>query len=133
LLSREELEQIPVHYRLLVKLLLKLPNPEFPHFILKKLPEIEGVFWALVVPILLTLYFFFSVWLFAFLTWIIGFPLNIVIGFLVPAVIFVFFLRTQLERAILFWRSVHEQPKEWETSKRVEKLMEIFNRPKRKK
>lgn len=132
-LSRDELEQIPFRYRLLVRILLKFPNPSLPFFILKRFPEFEGILWAIVVPSLLILYFFFMVWLFPFLTMLVGFPLNVIFGFTVPAVIFLFFLRIQIERTIFWWRSIHEQPKEWEPSKRVEELIELIERHHRRK
>lgn len=128
LLSRDELERIPLGYRLLVKMLLKLPNPSLPFYVLKHFPELEGVFWALVVPCFLILYFFFNIWLFTFMTLRFSFPLNYVFGVLIPAIIFVFFLRIQLERTILWWKTIHEEPREWQTSKKVEELIELLNR-----
>ena len=133
LLSRDELERIPAQYRWLVKILLKLPNPSLPFFVLKHFPEFEGIFWALVVPCFLILYFFFNIWLFPFVTLRFGFPLNYVFGFLIPAIIFVFFMRIQLERTILWWKSIHEEPREWQISKRVEELIELLNRRQKRK
>jgi len=132
LLSRDDLERIPTRYRWLVKILLKLPNPSLPFFALKHFPELEGIFWALVAPCFLVLYFFFNIWLFSFVTLRFGFPLNWVFGVLIPAIIFVFFLRIQLERTILWWKSIHEEPREWQTSKRVEELIELLNRRQKK-
>lgn len=132
-LSRDELEQIPFRYRLLVRILLKFPNPCLPFFILRRFPEFEGIMWAVVAPILLTLYFFFNIWLFPLLAILVGFPLNVIFGFIVPAVIFLFFLRIQIERTILWWRNIHKQSKEWEPSKRVEELIELIERQHRRK
>lgn len=133
LLSRDELEQIPTRYRLLVKILLKLPNPSLPFFVLKHFPELEGILWALVAPCLLILYFFFNVWLFPFVTLRFGFPLNYVFAVLIPAIIFVFFLRIQLERTILLWKTIHEKPREQQMYKRVEELSKLFRRQQKKK
>lgn len=127
-LSREELDQIPPRYRWLIKLFLKLPNPSFPYFVLKKLPGIEGIFWAVVTPILLTLYFLSSIWLIAFLSLHVIFPFNILLGLLIPAVIFVFFLRIELERTILWWKNLQSPSKEWDISKAVEELSEVFKK-----
>jgi len=127
-LSREELDQIPPRYRWLIKLFLKLPNPGFPYFVLKKLPGIEGIFWAVVTPILLTLYFLSSIWLIAFLSLHVIFPFNILLGLLIPAVIFVFFLRIELERTILWWKNLQSPGKEWDISKVVEELSEVFKK-----
>jgi len=133
LLSSEELERIPLRYRLLVKILLRLPNPSLPYFILKRFPELEGFFWSLIVPLLLTLYFFFNAWAFPYLSTLVGFPLNVIFGFIIPAVIFVFFLRIQIERTILWWKNIHSQQKEWEPSKRVEELISLLEKQRRRK
>jgi len=132
LLSQDELERIPTHYRLFVKILLKLPNPGLPFFILKRFPGFEGIFWALVVPIFLALYSFFTLWLFSFATIHFGFPSNYVLGVLIPAIILIFFLRIQLERTVLWWKNINEQPREWQISKKVEELAEILNRQRKR-
>jgi len=132
-LTREELEQIPLRYRWLLKLFLRLPTPSIPFAVLKRLPEIEGVFWTIIVPILLTLYFFFNVWLITFTARFFGFPLNIIVSFLIPGVAYVFFIRIYVKRAILWWRNVHERPREWEVPKRVEELIELFKKQQRRK
>jgi hypothetical protein len=128
LLSREELEQIPLRYRLLVKAFLKLPNPGIPFFIMRHFPEFEGILWGLVVPLSLGFFIWFDMWFVAFLSLHFSFPLNVIIGFLVPAIPFLFFLRIELERTILWWRNIHEQPKEWQISKKVDELIDLFNR-----
>ena len=132
MLTREELEQIPLRYRWLLKLFLRLPNPSIPFAVLKKLPEIEGVFWAVLAPIFLVLYFFFDIWLFSYLSLHFGFPLNVFLGLLMPAVVFVFFLRIQLERMILWWRNVRAGSREWEVSRRVEELVEAFKKQRKR-
>jgi hypothetical protein len=131
-LSREELDRIPLRYRWLVKLFLKLPNPGFPYFVLKKLPEIDGIFWAIVTPILLTLYFLSNIWLIAFLSLHFSFPFNLLLGLFIPAVIFVFFLRIQLERTILWWKSLQNSHNEWDISKAVEELVELTRKQRRR-
>lgn len=131
--SREELEQIPPRYRWLIKLFLKFPNPSFPYFILKKLPEIEGVFWAVGVPIFLTIYFSSSVWLFAFLSFHVIFPFNILLGLFIPAIIFVFFLRIQLERTILWWKNLRSPSKEWDISKIVDEFAELTRKQRQRR
>jgi len=121
-LKKEELEQIPVRYRWLVKLLMKLPNPSFPNVIVSRLPEIEGIFWAVVIPLLLLIYFFFSVWFVVFLSIHVIFPFNILLGLLMPSIFFVFFLRIQLERTILAWKNTVSPHKVWDVSDVVEEL-----------
>lgn len=133
MLDGDEFEQIPTRYRLLIRLFLKLPNPSLPFFILKHFPEFEGIFWALVMPIFMAMYVYLFLWLIPFLTLTVGFPLNIIFGYAIPAIIFVFFLRIQLERTILWWRNIHKKPREWQTSKRVEELIELLNRQQNRK
>jgi len=133
LLSKEELEKIPLRYRWLLKVLLRLPNPRIPFFVVKRITWFEGIFWALVVPVSLILYFFFSVWFTAFLALHVAFPLNWIVGLLIPAVFLVFFLRIEVERTILWWRHIHAQSEEWDVGKRVAELEEIFRRRKSKR
>lgn len=133
MLSREELDQIPPRYRWLIKLFLRLPNPGLPFFVLRKLPGIEGIFWSVVTPILLTIYFLFSIWFVAFLSLHFIFPFNLLLGLLIPAIIFVFFLRIQLERTILWWKSLQSPGKEWDISKVVEELAELTRKQRQRK
>jgi len=128
-----ELQHLPRHYRWLLKLFLKLPTPGFPYFVLKRLPEIEGVFWAVGIPVFLVAYFLFSVWLVAFLSLHVVFPLNLMLGLLIPAVIFVFFLRIQLKRTILWWRSLQNPSRRWDVSKAVEEYAELIRKQKRQR
>lgn len=133
MLSSEELEQIPRRYRLILKLILKLPLPAFPGFVLKRLPEIEGVFWAILVPIFLILYFFFGIWWFATASLLFSFPFNLMLGLIVPAVVFVFFLRLQLERTILWWKNLKGDHREWDVSKAVREYIALLREPKQRK
>jgi hypothetical protein len=125
--SYEELEQVPRLFRLLLKLLLKLPIPGFPHFVVSKLPWFEGIFWALGVPILLSIYLGISIWLVAYLSLYVAFPANILVGLSMPTIVFIFFLRLQVERALLFWRNLRNPPQEWNVSKSVDKLLRLID------
>lgn len=133
LLSQDELEQIPSRYRLLVKLFLKLPNPSLPFFILKHFPEFEGIFWALVVPLSLSVFFWVYLWFIPFLSLHFSFPMNVIIGLLVPTIPFVLFLRIELDRIILWWRSIHHEPREWQIAMRVEEFVELLHRQQKRK
>jgi len=105
---------------------MKFPNPSFPYFVLRRLPEIEGVYWAVVVPLLLIVYFLFSIWFVVFLSMHVVFPFNLLLGLLIPFIIFVFFLRIQLERTVLWWKNIHSpQKEEWDVSKAVEELAKL--------
>jgi len=115
-----------------MKMLLKLPNPSLPFFILRRIPEFEGILWAMIVPILLILYFWFSIWSFPYFTILFGYPLNVISAFLIPAMIFVLFLRVQLERGILLWRSISRPSKAWDPSKRAKELIDLLKKQQRK-
>lgn len=131
-LTPEELEQFPARYRWLLKLFLKLPTPRLPYFVLKRFPEMEGMFWAVGVPVFLVAYFLFSVWFVSFLSEHVIFPFNLTLGLLIPAIIFVFFARIQLERTLLWWKNIRNQSPEWNVSKVVEELTALFREQRRK-
>lgn len=122
--TREELEKIPRRYRWLVKLFLKVPNPS----LLSKFPGVQGVFWAIVVPIFLTGYFLFSVWLIALLSSFVAFPFNFLLILLIPSIIFVIFLRIIFERTAQWWRNIQAPIKEWDIAKATEELLEILKK-----
>jgi hypothetical protein len=116
----------------LIRILLKLPNPSLPFFILRRIPELEGILWAMIMPILLISYLWFSMWSFPHFTLLFGYPLNVISAFLIPAVIFAFFLRMQLERVILSWRSINRSSREWDPTRRVEELIDVLKKQQRR-
>jgi len=132
-LSRDELEQIPLPYRIVVKVLLKLPNPRLPFFLLRKFPELEGIIWAVVAPVVVVSYAYCFALLIPFLSLHFSFPWNIVIGFLIPVIILLFFIRVQLERAIHWWRNIYQPSKEWKVSEKVEELLKDFQKQQKAK
>ena len=124
-LSPEDLEQIPRHYRWLLKLFLKLPNPRLPFFLTRRLPEIEGLYWAVIVPIFFVLLFYLIVYLVPFLSLHFAFPLNIIIEFLILLPLPIMFLRIQAERTLLLWKTYRSTSTEWNVTKVVEELFEL--------
>lgn len=133
MLTQEDLKQIPLRYRLFVKILLKLPIPSLPFFVLKHAPELEGFLYFLFLPMVLAVYYWFGMWLIAFLSLTFGFPLNIILWLLIPGLIFVFSLRLQLERTILWWKAISQQPRDWHISEKVEELIELLDRQRKGK
>jgi len=131
LLSPEELERIPLRYRWLLKLFLKFPNPSFPYFVLRRLPWIDGIFWALVVPVLLTLYFFFGIWLVGYLSLYVLFPFNVILGLSIPGLILIIFLRVQIERSITAWRSFRSSTLDWDIPKAVDEYYRLAKKKRR--
>ena len=88
-LKRIEEKDLPILYRLL----FKIP--------LKSLGSSSGAFWALVCPILLLLNFFFDFFILVYFP----FPINIILALVVPAVVFILFVRVILERFINWWNN----------------------------
>jgi len=119
-------------YRLMVKLLLRLPNPSIPFFILKRLPLLEGIIYGLVMPIFVFLFGAIVLWLFPAATLAFGFPLNVIIVLLLPTIVLVIFIRIQLERTINWWRSVFGSNIEWDSSKSISELIELLKKQQRR-
>ena len=88
-LKRIEEEDLPILYRLLIKIPLK------------SLRSSSGIFWALVCPILLLLNFFFDFFILVYFS----FPINVILALAVPAVVFILFVRIILERFINWWNN----------------------------
>ena len=88
-LKRIEEEDLPILYRLLIKIPLK------------SLGSSSGIFWALVCPILVFLNFFFDFFILVYFS----FPINIILALAVPAVVFILFVRVILERFINWWNN----------------------------
>ena len=88
-LKRIEEKDLPIPYRFLIKIPLK------------SLGSSSGIFWALVCPILLLLNFFFDFFILVYFP----FPINIILALVVPAVVFILFVRVILERFINWWNN----------------------------
>jgi len=88
-LKRIEEKDLPILYRLLIKIPLK------------SLGSSSGIFWAFVCPILVFLSFFFNFFILIYFS----FPINIILAFVVPAVVFILFVRVILERLINWWNN----------------------------
>jgi len=88
-LKRIEEKDLPILYRFLIKIPLK------------SLGSSSGIFWALVCPILVFLNFFFDFFILVYFS----FPINIILALVVPAVVFILFVRVILERFISWWNN----------------------------
>lgn len=119
-------QEMPLGYRIFTKLLLKLPSPKIPFFILQRFPLIEGILHGLMMPIFMYLVGVITLWLLVTTTIVVGFPLNIIIVLIPPTVIFAIYVRNQLERAITWWRSTFGSPIKWDSSKSISELIELF-------
>jgi len=120
--------EMPLRYRLFSKLLLKLPNPSMPFLVLKRFHLFEGLFYGLLLPLFMFLSGVFLLLLFPVATQTFAFPLNYVVVLILPTVIFLFYVRIELERTINWWRSVFGSPTEWDSAKSVDELIQIFKK-----
>jgi hypothetical protein len=84
-------DKLPLIYRLI----LKVPGAEF----LENCSS--GVFWAIVVPVFLTLETFLNIFILVYFR----FPLNIFLASIIPTTIFLIFVRISLQRFINWWNS----------------------------
>jgi len=125
--------QMPYIYRLIMRLLLKIPNPSIPFFIIKRFPVFEGIYYGILLPIFVFISGVLTLWLYPTATAKFGFPLNIIVVLLLPIAVFVVFIRMQLHRTMSFWKAIHNQPKDWETSKSVTELIELFQKERNNK
>jgi len=119
-------------YRLFAKILLKLPNPNIPFFVMKRFPLVEGIFYGLMLPVFMFLFGAFMLWLLPTATLVFAFPLNVLIVLLPPTVIFVVYVRMELERTINWWRSVFGSPTVWDSAKSTAELVELFKKQQNK-
>jgi len=72
-------------------------------------------------------------WLFPTATLAFAFPLNILIVLLPPTVIFVVYVRIELEKTINWWKNVFGSPITWDSAKTTAELMELFQKQQNKK
>jgi hypothetical protein len=84
-------DKLPLIYRLI----LKVPGAEF----LENCSS--GIFWAIVMPVFLTIEFFLNMFILVYF-W---FPLNIILASIIPTTIFLIFVRISLQRFINWWNS----------------------------
>jgi len=124
--------QMPRRYRFFTRILLKLPNPSMPFFVVKRFHLLEGLLYGLFLPIFMFLSAVFTLILFPTAMLAFAFPLNYIVLLILPSVLFVIFLRIELERTINWWRSVFDAPTEWDTSKSVDELLQLFKKQQNK-
>lgn len=121
-MSKEELKKIdskklPYFHRLL----LKIPGANL------LANSSSGVFWAIVVPIFMSLEFFLSL----FLLIAFSFPTNVVLAAIVPSFVLVAFLRISLERFINWWNATIDPSLEWNAEKKVQDYIDLIRRKKK--
>ena len=133
--EKKELEklllQMPPKYRYPIKLLLKLPEPTIPFYLVRRFPTFEGIFHGILMPLFVFMSGVLTLWLFPMTSLTFGFPLNILITLLIPTTILTIFARVQLQRTIDFWHTTQRQQKEWKVSETASELVELFKKQQR--
>jgi uncharacterized protein YacL len=116
-LKKIEEKSLPWFY----KLILKVPGTGF-------LENAGGVFWGILVPIFLVAEFFLSFYLVLFFP----FPINLILTLVIPACVFVIFVKISLERFINWWNAMFGESFEWNVEKTLDEYINLL-KTKRKK
>jgi len=112
-------DKLPWFYRLI----LKLPGVKFLENVS------SGVFWGIVVPILLVLEFFLSM----FLLLVFPFPTNIILAAIIPVGVLLIFMRIFLERFINLWNlTVGKSSSEWNIEKTMQEYIALLKKRKKR-
>jgi hypothetical protein len=109
-LKRLNIDSLPWFY----KLLLKIPMANVFE------GASSGIFWAIIVPCFLSIEFFFSIFLLTYF----NFPLNIIVAGIIPASIFIIFVRISLERFINWWNGTIDTGLKWNIEKLVQEYVD---------
>jgi hypothetical protein len=106
-------DKLPLIYRLI----LKVPGAEF----LENCSS--GIFWAMVMPVFLTIEFFLNMFILVYF-W---FPLNIILASIIPTTIFLIFVRISLQRFINWWNSeVASQGFKWNLEEKIQEYLAML-------
>jgi len=116
--KKERIEdQLPLIYRFI----LKLPNVILDYF-----PgSFQGIFWAIIVPIFISLEFLITM----FLLILFPFPINIFMAGSIPTVIFIIFVKIELQRFINVWNTmVQERGLEWNIDRIAKEYFSLIDK-----
>lgn len=118
-LQKIDKNKLPIFFRLL----LSLPNVK-----LQSLPGImQGMFWAVILPLFLGTEALVTFCLISFLPP----PINLIATLAIPAVIFIAFVKIALDRFIVWWNGlVSCQTQQWNVSEKVTEYTELMEKPK---
>jgi hypothetical protein len=106
-------DKLPLIYRLI----LKVPGAEF----LENCSS--GIFWAIVMPVFLTIEFFLNMFILVYFR----FPLNIILASIIPTTIFLIFVRISLQRFINWWNSeVASQGFKWNLEEKIQEYLAML-------
>jgi hypothetical protein len=109
-LKRLNIDSLPWFY----KLLLKIPMANVFE------GASSGIFWAIIVPCFLVVEFFLSIFLLVYFV----FPINIIIAGMIPATIFLIFVRISLERFINWWNGSIDTGFKWNVERMAQEYID---------
>ena len=89
----------------------------------------SGIFWAIIVPCFLVVEFFLSMFLLLYFV----FPINIIIAGIVPATIFLIFVRISLERFINWWNASIDTGFKWNVERMAQEYIDSLKPKKEEK
>jgi len=120
-LKEVNIQKLPLFYRLI----LKIPNVQ-----IDRVPGIiQGLFWAIALPLLILVEVVVSFCLLAFLPP----PANLAALAIIPAAIIVIFAKLMLERLINWWNGlVSSQARHWDVTRAIDEYKELLERQRRK-
>ena len=94
------------------------------------LGDLQGVYWAIVVPLFLVCEFFLSL----FLLLAFPSPINFVMICIIPAATFVIFVKVELERFMNWWNMTFpSRPMRWDVKKTTEEYVKLLQKQKSKR
>jgi len=112
--TESDKDKLPWFYRLI----LRLPKIEVHS-------DLQGVYWAIVIPAFLIFEFFLSL----FLLTNLSFPINLVTASVIPITVFVVFVKVQLERFMDWWNSTfRSEPMRWDVQKATEEYILLLKK-----
>jgi hypothetical protein len=123
-MSAGEKDELPWFYRFLLKIPFVRAATVFG--------EYEGVYWAIVLPLLMVMEFVVSF----FLLLCLPFPVNIIATGIIPAFTLVIFIRVQLERFLNLVSTMTQTVRKWDVAEAIDdyvRLLEVQKRERKRK
>lgn len=119
--SAGEKDELPWFYRFVLKIPFVRAATVFG--------EYEGVYWAIVLPLLLAVEFVVSFYLLL----CFPFPVNIIATGIIPTFILVIFVRVQLERFLNLVSTMTQTVKKWDVAEAIEDYVRLLEAQKRER
>lgn len=122
-IGMKESKKLEDHIPRIYKLILKLPIGNY------SLPKnLQGFFWAIIVPAFIILEFFITI----FLLILFPFPMNIFMAGSIPTLILLVFIKIQLQRILNLWNAeVKQQSFEWDIDRISEEYFSLLKKNKK--